>query len=217
VAGRVDTERWQRIQAVADRVTGPPPGWPGVWQRGPEIEAVHAASKSGKLLQIASGAVYDADRVWHQVHDEKLQALRSVIMEANGANVLVVYQFKSTLARLMKAFNRGVLIKTADTIRAWNQNRIDLGFVHPASVGHGQSMQDGGNIICHLDMWWDMEKFDQINERLGAMRQMQSGYDRDVFQHYIVAEGTLDEDVLRRHETKRSVQDTLLEAMKARG
>lgn len=185
--------------------------------RGHEIEAVHAAAKSIKLLQIASGAVYDAEREWHQVHDEKLQALRSVLMEASGANVLAVYQFKPTLARMQKGFNNGVLIKTAATIRAWNAGEISLGFVHPASIGHGISLQDGGNIICHVDQWWDMEKHDQINERLGAMRQMQSGYDRDVFEHYIVAEGTLDEDVLERHISKRSVQDALMLAMKRRG
>lgn len=185
--------------------------------RGHEIEAVHAGAKSMKCLQIASGAVYDADKVWHHLHDEKLQALRSICMEANGANVLAVYHFKPTLERLLKGFNRGVLIKTAETIRAWNAGKIELGFVHPQSIGHGVSLQDGGFIICHVDQWWDFERHDQINGRVGAMRQMQSGYDRDVFQHYIVAEGTLDEDVLERHETKRSVQDCLLDAMRARG
>lgn len=186
--------------------------------RGHEIEAVHAASKSIKLLQIASGAVYDseAERDWHELHDAKIQAVQSVLQEAAGAPVLAVYQFKPTLYRLQKAFRKGVLIKSAETVRAWNRGEIPLGFVHPQSIGHGTSLQDGGNVICHVDQWWDLERHDQINERLGAMRQMQSGYDRDVFQHYIVAEGTLDEEVLRRHETKRSVQDLLMDAMKRR-
>lgn len=185
--------------------------------RGHEIEAVHAGAKSQKLLQMASGAVYDAEKKWHHLHDEKLHALRSVVMEANGANVLAVFWYRPTLERLLKGFNSGVLLDSAETIRAWNAGRIPLGFVHPASIGHGVSLQDGGNVIAHVDMFWDMEKFDQINERLGAMRQMQSGYDRDVFQHYIVAEGTVDEDVLWRHETKSSVQDALRRAVKTRG
>lgn len=185
--------------------------------RGHEIEAVHAASKSMKLLQIASGAVYDADREWHEVHGAKMEALGSVLQDANGAPVLAVYQWKPTLYRMQKAFKKGVLIKSAEAIRAWNRGEIDLGFVHPQSIGHGISLQDGGNIICHVDQWWDFERHDQINERLGAMRQMQSGYDRDVFQHYLVAEDTVDEDVLRRHETKRSVQDAMMEGMRARG
>lgn len=185
--------------------------------RGHEIEAVHAGAKSMKLLQMASGAVYDADKAWHHLHDEKLQALRSICMEANGANVLAVYHFKPTLERLLKGFNRGTLIKTAETIRAWNAGKIELGFVHPQSIGHGVSLQDGGSIICHVDQWWDAERLEQINGRVGAMRQMQSGYDRDTFQHYIVAEGTLDEDVLLRHQGKLSVQEALLQAMRHRG
>lgn len=185
--------------------------------RGHAIEAVHAASKSMKLLQMASGAVYDGERVAHELHDAKLQALRSIIMEANGANVLVVYHWKPTLERLLRGFNSGAKLKTAESIRMWNANQIGLGFVHPQSIGHGVSLQDGGNIIVHLDQWWDLERHDQINGRLGVMRQMQSGYDRSVFEHYIVAEGTLDEDVLDRHITKRSVQDSLRRAMTARG
>lgn len=185
--------------------------------RGHEIEAVHAASKSQKLLQIASGAVYDADREWHEVHTAKLEALRSVVMEANGGNVLAVYHFKPTLHRLLKGFNSAVHINSLAAIRAWNAGEIGLGLVHPQSIGHGVSLQDGGNVLVHVDQWWDLERHLQINERLGTMRQMQSGYDRDVFEHYIVAESTLDEEVLRRHSTKASVQDSLREAMKARG
>lgn len=185
--------------------------------RSAEIEAVHAASKSIKLLQIASGAVYDADHIWHHLHDEKLYAVQSVLEEAAGAPVLVVYWWKPTLERLAKAFKKGCVVKTAETIRAWNRGQIPIGFVHSASLGHGVSLQDGSNVICHVDQWWDLEKHDQINERLGALRQMQSGYDRDVFQHYIVAEGTLDEDVVERRKTKSSVQDALMRAMRKRG
>lgn len=187
--------------------------------RGREIEAVHAASKSIKLLQIASGAVWDneVERDWHEVHTAKLEALQSLLYEASGAPVLAVYQFKPSLYRMQKAFKKGVLIKSAETIKAWNAGKIALGFVHPQSIGHGISLQDGGNIICHFDQWWDFERHDQINGRLGPMRQMQSGYNRDVFQHYIVAEGTLDEDVLKRHDSKCSVQDSLRAAMANRG
>lgn len=181
--------------------------------RGHDIEAVHAAAKSIKLLQIASGAVYDAEKDWHELHSAKMEALGSVLQEASGAPVLAVYQWKPTLARMQKAFKKGVLIKSAETIRAWQRGEISLGFVHPQSIGHGVSLQDGGNVICHVDQWWDFERHDQINERLGPMRQMQGGYNRDAYQHYIVAEDTLDEEVLWRHESKGSMQDALRRGM----
>jgi len=179
------------------------------------IEAVHSAAKSIKLLQLASGAVYlDSDtKEWAEVHDAKVQALDSICQEAGGASVLAVYHWRPTLMRLAKAFPHARLLKDAQSIRDWNAGRISLGFAHPQSIGHGISLQDGGNIIAHVDQWWDLERHDQINERLGPMRQMQSGYDRPVFQHYIVAEDTEDERVLLRHTSKRSIQDLLTDRM----
>jgi hypothetical protein len=184
---------------------------------GTGIEAFQAAQKSLKCLQLASGGAFDNDGIWHEVHDAKLQALDSICQEATGANVLAVYHWKPTLARLLKAFPKARHIKDAQSIRDWQAGKIALGFVHPASVGHGQSLQDGGNIIAHVDHWWDFEKHDQINERLGPMRQFQSGYERPVWEYYIVAEDTADELVMLRHETKRSVQSLLTEAAAARG
>lgn len=181
-----------------------------------EIEAAHAGAKSLKLLQLAAGAVYTGQgEEFEVVHDEKIEALRSIIEEANGMPVLVSYQFKSDLARLLKAFPEGrALDDKKSTENAWNKGEIPLLFAHPASAGHGLSLQHGGNILADFSTGWDMELDDQILERLGPMRQMQSGYDRPVYRYRIVARDTLDEDVLLRHASKRSVQDILLEAMK---
>jgi SNF2 family DNA or RNA helicase len=87
-------------------------------------------------------------------------------------------------------------------------------FVHPASAGHGLNLQDGGNIVAFFGLWWDLEQHQQVIERIGPVRQLQSGYDRPVFIHYIVAEDTEDERVMLRLQTKRSVQDLFMEAMK---
>ena len=87
-------------------------------------------------------------------------------------------------------------------------------FAHPASAGHGLNLQDGGNIIVFFGLWWDLEQHEQIIERIGPTRQAQSGYNRPVFVHRIVARGTVDQLVLRRLQTKASVQQVLLEAMK---
>jgi SNF2 family DNA or RNA helicase len=87
-------------------------------------------------------------------------------------------------------------------------------FAHPQSAGHGLNLQDGGNIICFFGHWWDLEQYQQIIERIGPTRQKQAGYNRPVFIHHIVAANTVDELVMARRETKREVQDLLLEAMK---
>lgn len=187
---------------------------------GEGIEAAHAAAKSGKLLQLASGAVWidTEEKRWAEVHDLKMQALESILEEAAGMPVLASYHWKPTLERGLKAFPKSrALDKNPQTIRDWNAGKIPLLWAHPASAGHGLSLQDGGNILARVDHWWDLEQHDQILERIGPMRQKQSGHDRPVWVYEIVAEDTEDERVILRHETKRSVQDLLMEAMKAKG
>lgn len=186
---------------------------------GSDIEAFNAASRTIKCLQVANGAAYtDEHGTWSEVHDAKLQALGSILEEAAGMPVLVAYHFKSDLARLQRSFPRGrVLDSDPQTIRDWNAGKIPVLFAHPASAGHGLNLQDGGNILAFFGLWWNLEEHLQIIERIGPTRQAQAGHDRPVFIHYIVAEDTVDDLVINRLETKRGVQDILMEAMKQRG
>lgn len=184
-----------------------------------EVEAFSAAAKTQKCLQLASGAIYtDESGHWEEVHDAKLDALESIIEEANGMPVLVAYHFKSDLARLLKRFPQGRhLDKNPQTITDWNKGKIPVMFAHPASAGHGLNLQDGGNILAFFSHDWSLELFQQIIERIGPTRQAQAGHNRPVFIHHIVAKDTLDEIVMARRDSKREVQDLLMEAMRARG
>jgi SNF2 family DNA or RNA helicase len=180
------------------------------------IEAFNAAAKTIKCLQLANGAVYtDHAGNWEEVHDAKLDALDSVIEEANGAPVLVAYHFKSDLARLQRRYPKGrVLDAKSDTIRDWNAGRVPLLFAHPASAGHGLNLAEGGNILVFFSLNWNLEEHLQIIERIGPMRQAQAGLKRPVFVHYIMARNTVDNMVLGRLQSKKSVQEILLEALK---
>ena len=184
------------------------------------VEAVNAAVKTMKCLQIANGSIYteDGSKKYETIHDAKLDALESVIEEAAGMPVLVAYNFKSDLDRLKKRFKKGrVLDKDPKTIKqGWNAGKIPILFAHPASAGHGLNLQHGGNILCFFSVNWNLEEHDQIIERIGVMRQRQAGYDRPVFLYYITAEGTIEDLVRERLETKASVQDLLMNAMKTR-
>jgi SNF2 family DNA or RNA helicase len=183
-----------------------------------EVEALNAASKTQKCLQLANGAIYtDEQRNWTEVHDAKIAALDDIIEEAGGAPVLVAYNFRHDLHRLTAAFPRGrVLDSDPETIRSWNAGKIPVLFAHPASAGHGLNLQDGGNILVFFSVNWNLEEHQQIIERIGPTRQMQAGHDRPVFLHYILANDTVDFDVLERLESKASVQEILMKAMKRR-
>jgi SNF2 family DNA or RNA helicase len=171
---------------------------------GHDVEAFGAAARTIKCLQLANGAAYvgdPKDGQYIEVHDAKLQDHESIVEEAAGAPVLVAYHFKSDLARLRRALPRGrTLDADPATIADWNAGRIPVLFAHPASAGHGLSLQDGGNIIAFFGHWWNLEDHDQMIERIGPVRQMQSGHDRPVFIHDLVAEDTDDELVMLRRE-----------------
>lgn len=185
---------------------------------GTEVEAFNAAAKTMKCLQAANGALYVDDQgTWKELHDAKIDALASVVEEAAGNPVLVAYHFKSDLARLQRAFPQArTLDADPRTIEAWNLGRIPLLLAHPASAGHGLNLQDGGNIIVFFSLNWNLEEHEQIIERIGPTRQAQAGYDRPVYVHRIVARDTVDELVLMRLQSKASVQQVLLEAMKGK-
>jgi len=183
---------------------------------GNDVEAANAAVRTQKLLQICNGAIYvDDNGGWEEIHNAKLDALESIIEEANGASVLVAYNFKHDLERLKRRFkNARVLDADPQTIKDWNAGKIDILLAHPASAGHGLNLADGGNILAFFGVNWNLEEHMQIIERIGPMRQKQAGYDRPVLIYPILVRDTVDEMVMQRLSSKRSVQEILLEAMK---
>lgn len=182
-----------------------------------EIEAMNAAALTTKCLQIANGAVYtDDEGNWQGMHTAKLDALQEIVEEA-GSPVIAVYQYKHDLIRLQQRFPEGRALEDSEALEdAWNAGKIPLLFVHPDSAGHGLNLQFGGNVIAFFGLTWNLESYQQVIERIGPTRQAQSGLDRPVFLHHIVAAGTVDEQVLERVRTKRGVQDLLMQATRLR-
>jgi SNF2 family DNA or RNA helicase len=182
------------------------------------VEALNAAARTTKIHQISNGALYVDDKGdWREVHKAKIEALESIIEEAAGMPVLVAYHFKSDLARLQAAFPQAkVLDANPKTIHDWNEGKIPILLAHPASGGHGLSLQYGSNIMAFFSVSWNLEEHMQIIERIGPQRQAQAGFKRPVFVHYILAKDTVDEMILERLKTKKTVQNVLLDAMKRR-
>lgn len=168
-----------------------------------------AATLSGKLLQMANGAVYDEDGGVVHIHDRKLDALADIAEEAHGQSLLVFYSYRHDIDRIRERFPQAVEIGGSETIRAWNDGEIPMLLCHPASAGHGLNLQQGGHIIVWFGLPWSLELYQQANARLNRMGQGQS-----VIVHHVVCEGTLDEKVLSALTEKDAVQKGLLDALK---
>lgn len=184
---------------------------------GHEVEAVNAAARTNKCLQIAAGFVYhEGEGGLAELHDAKIEALDSIREEANGMPLLISYSFRHELALLKRHFPQLRSINEVDCTDdgEWNKGKVPMMAAHPASAGHGLNLQHGSNILVDFSSGWNEEYDSQIIERIGPMRQYQSGLDRPVYRYRIMAEGTVDFLVKARRQSKRSVQSILLEAMK---
>lgn len=176
-----------------------------------DVVADTAAVLSNKLLQLANGAVYDEDKAVKHIHDAKLDALEDVIEAANGKPVLVYYAYRHDRDRIKAKFKIARFLDTEKDIADWNDGKVELLLAHPASAGHGLNLQAGGHIIVWFGLTWSLELYQQGNARLDRQGQR-----HNVIVHHLVAEGTIDEDVMKAIEGKALCQDALLEGVKAR-
>jgi hypothetical protein len=189
---------------------------------GVEIEAETAAALSQKLLQMSSGVLYDTKLVadeWgdlkpvrtvHHIHDHKIDKLRLIVEESEGEPLLVSYHFDSSKDRLLKAFPKAVVMdKKGDLIKDWNKGKIPMLLIHPQSGGHGLNLQHGGRRIVFFDIPWSLELYLQLIGRLARQ-----GQKFIVFVHHLVAEGTLDLDVVSCLGVKEDAQEYLFTLLK---
>lgn len=175
-----------------------------------EIDAVNAAVLSGKLLQMANGAVYDEKNKAHFIHDRKLDALEDLIEGANGKPVLIAYWFKHDLDRIQKRFPVRQL-KSSKDIEEWNEGEIPVAVIHPASAGHGLNLQSGGSTLVWFGLTWSLELYQQTNARLYRQGQKDT-----VVIHHIITKDTIDEDVMTALTKKEKTQASLIDAVKAK-
>lgn len=180
-----------------------------------EITAANAASLSGKLSQMANGAVYADDESILSIHDRKLDALEDIIEAANGKTVLVAYWFKHDLMRIEERLkSKDIPFEKLDSdasIKKWNKGELPVALIHPASAGHGLNLQSGGSTLVWFGITWSLELYQQTVARL--YRQGQS--EGTVTNIHIVTKNTIDERIMKALLEKDKTQSALIDAVKA--
>ena len=180
-----------------------------------EITAANAASLSGKLSQMANGAVYADDESILPIHDRKLDALEDIIESANGKPILIAYWFKHDLMRIEQRLTEKKIpfqkLDSDASMKKWNRGELPVALIHPASAGHGLNLQSGGSTIVWFGITWSLELYQQTVARL--YRQGQSSGTVTVI--HILTEGTVDEKIVKALADKDSAQSALIDAVKA--
>lgn len=182
-----------------------------------EVTASNAASLSGKLSQLANGAIYtdDEDKPVSVFHDKKLDALEDIIESANGKPILVAYWFKHDYDRITERLsNLGIhyeKIDNEESIARWNRKEIPVALIQPASAGHGLNLQAGSNLMVWFGITWSLELYQQTVCRLYRQGQTEG----TVSVIHIVSKDTIDERILKALTDKDNTQSALIDAVKA--
>ncbi len=174
-----------------------------------EITASNAASLSNKLCQLSNGAIYNDEQNIVEIHDRKLEALEDIIESMNGKPLLIAYWYRHDLERIKSRFSVRE-IKTSEDISDWNDGKIPVALIHPASAGHGLNLQSGGSTLVWFGLTWSLELYQQTNARL-----YRQGQKNTVVIQHIIAKGTIDEQILKALQRKDKTQSDLIDAVKA--
>lgn len=174
-----------------------------------EITASNAASLSNKLCQLSNGAIYDDEQNIVEIHDRKLEALEDIIESMNGKPLLIAYWYRHDLERIKSRFSVRE-IKTSEDISDWNDGKISVALIHPASAGHGLNLQNGGSTLVWFGLTWSLELYQQTNARL-----YRQGQKNTVVIQHIITKGTIDEQILKALQKKNKTQADLIDAVRA--
>ena len=180
-----------------------------------DLTVTSAAALSNKLIQLANGALYDANRGVHEIHSAKIDALMELLESLNGKPALLFYSFQHDRWRILAALRKTKLrVRTLNSVAdqdAWNAGEVDVLLAHPASCAYGLNLQQGGNHIVWFGLPWNYEQYVQANKRLHRQGQTEK-----VIVHHLVVQDSRDEDVMKALGKKEKAQDYVLESLKAR-
>ena len=175
-----------------------------------DIAALNAAAVMTKLLQIANGSVYTNEGKVVKIHEAKLEALAEIV-DTTDSPVLVFYSYKHDLAAIQGKIKGARILENEKDISDWNAGKVQVLLAHPASVGYGLNLQEGGHVIVWYGLTWSLELYQQANARL-----YRQGQEKPVIIHHLIAEGTADEEVMAALQNKDTSQAALLAALKER-
>lgn len=181
-----------------------------------DLTVTSAAALSNKLLQLANGAIYDENHVYHEIHDCKLERLQELIEGLNGEHALVFYNFRHDKDRIIALLRDKMKLRVSELtstvdVDEWNAGKTDILLTHPASSAYGLNLQSGGRHIIWFGLTWNLELYQQANARLHRQGQTEK-----VFIHHLVCEDTRDEDVMKALEKKDATQQFVIDSLKAR-
>lgn len=180
------------------------------------LTAVNAGVLTNKLRQFAGGAVYTDGSTWEEVHNDKVAELSELVDELNGEPLIVAYEFNHEAERILAVFPAARAIRggmpTSEVkaiVTAWNAGDIPVLLIQPQAGAHGLNLQAGGSAICWFSLTYNLENYMQLIARIYRQGQ------KEVVRNFLlVAQGTMDEALVKILSDKTATQEKVFQALK---
>ena len=181
------------------------------------VNAVHAAARVKKLLQLVTGAVYDEDGVVQFVHQERYDIVMTLV--AQRAHSLVAFNWKHERDALVEiAQKEGISYevidgsvkaeKRSDIVARYQAGQIKVLFCHPQSAGHGLTLTKANTVIW-CSPTYNAEHYQQFNQRI-----YRAGQTQKTETILIQARNTWEPEVYKKLNTKLGRMENLLHILK---
>jgi SNF2 family DNA or RNA helicase len=180
------------------------------------VTAVNAASVMTKMLQIASGAVYDDTGNYHMIDTARYELVAELVEQRKHTIVFFLWKHQKDL--LIQEFEkRGITYvvvdgDTSDKKKHEAEQHYQAGFyrvllAHPQSAAHGYTFTRGTTTI------WPSPTYNLEHWLQGNRRIYRAGQKQKTETINIIAEGTIEERVHSVLCTKNAKMKDMLKAM----
>lgn len=181
------------------------------------ISAINAASVATKMLQMASGAVYDEEGEYHLVDTSRYELIADLVEARKFCVVFFLWKHQRDL--LIEEFKKRKITNTlidgsvSSKKREEAVNYFQNGFyrvllAHPASAAHGLTLTKGTSTI------WASPTYNLEHWLQGNRRIYRAGQKNKTETVNVIAEGTIEERVYHILSDKNAKQLNLMEVLK---
>lgn len=181
------------------------------------VTAINGAAVFTKLLQIASGGVYDQDRVTQLIDSDRYELVLDLVEERPHSVVFFLWQHQRN-ALVELAEKRGLTFAVYDgttsdrertgIVKRYQEGAYRVLFAHPQSAGHGLTLTKGTATIW-ASPTYNFEHFQQGLKRIHRIGQAERTENI-----VICADDTLDNVVWEKCQVKEARSSSLLDELK---
>lgn len=175
-----------------------------------KVMAINAAVLANKLLQIASGAVYDSEHKYQLLTTERYELIRDLAEERK--QTVIAFNWQHQKDELLKLLPNAAYIdgsvpnkQRTERVDAFQNHEIPQLLIHPRTGAHGITLTAGTATIW-ASPTYSSEEFVQLNRRI-----YRAGQKQKTETILVLAKNTIEDIVYNKLQGKLDNMNTLMD------